>query len=194
MAVSARPFHHGNLRVTLLDQAEVVLRERGIEALSLRELAREAGVSHGAPRSHFIDRNALLDALAERGLYRLADQIRTASGMSQNLAESLLATGLAYLKFAEEDPALLELMVTAKADAPSDNVRAAGRELLAAMTIVVARGVDAGLYKTEQVPGLVLLLSATARGIASLVASRNIDTSTGETLMAVAVERFVTGR
>ncbi len=45
-----------NLRTVLLEQAEVVLRERGIDALSLRELAREAGVSHGAPRSHFIDR------------------------------------------------------------------------------------------------------------------------------------------
>ncbi|WAP58220.1 helix-turn-helix domain-containing protein [Streptomyces sp. S465] len=63
--MSVRPFHHGNLRAVLLDQAELVLRERGIDALSLRELAREAGVSHGAPRSHFIDRNALLDALAE---------------------------------------------------------------------------------------------------------------------------------
>ncbi|WPB88462.1 TetR/AcrR family transcriptional regulator [Streptomyces malaysiensis] len=70
-----RPFHHGNLRAVLLDQAEQTLREGGIDALSLRELARKAGVSHGAPRSHFVDRRSLLDALAERGFNRLADEV-----------------------------------------------------------------------------------------------------------------------
>ena len=78
--MTERPFHHGNLRTVLLDQAESAIREGGIDALSLRELAREAGVSHGAPRSHFIDRGALLDALAERGFLRLSELIIVASG------------------------------------------------------------------------------------------------------------------
>ena len=60
--MTARPYHHGNLRQALLDAAERTVRERGVEALSLRELAREVGVSHGAPRRHFPDRQALLDA------------------------------------------------------------------------------------------------------------------------------------
>ena len=65
---SSRPYHHGNLREALLVQAMTTLREGGVEALSLRELARAVGVSHAAPRRHFPDRQALLDALAERGL------------------------------------------------------------------------------------------------------------------------------
>ena len=77
--MSARPYHHGNLRTALLEQAERTVRERGAQALSLRELARDAGVSHGAPRRHFPDRQALLDALAEAGFVRLGAELRVRS-------------------------------------------------------------------------------------------------------------------
>ncbi|MEW2235322.1 helix-turn-helix domain-containing protein, partial [Streptomyces sp. NPDC024062] len=65
-----RPYHHGNLRTDLLDAAERSLRAHGAEQLSLRDLARDVGVSHAAPRRHFADRRALLDALAESGFTR----------------------------------------------------------------------------------------------------------------------------
>ena len=73
-----RPYHHGNLRTTLLAEAERTLRDHGLEALSLRDLARQAGVSHAAPRRHFADRQALLDALAESGFTRLGDEMHKA--------------------------------------------------------------------------------------------------------------------
>src|SRR6185437_10944983 len=73
-----RPYHHGNLRRALLDAAERTVRERGVQELSLRELARDVGVSHGAPRRHFPDRQALLDALAETGFTRLGRDLRAA--------------------------------------------------------------------------------------------------------------------
>src|ERR1700684_2875232 len=76
--VAERPYHHGNLRTALLEQAGRTVRERGVEALSLRELARETGVSHGAPRRHFADRQALLDALADAGFKRLGGELRAA--------------------------------------------------------------------------------------------------------------------
>ena len=76
--MTERPYHHGNLRTALLAQAEQTVRERGVEELSLRELAREVGVSHGAPRRHFPDRQALLDALAEAGFARLGTELRSA--------------------------------------------------------------------------------------------------------------------
>ena len=74
-----RPYHHGNLRSALLAAAERTVRERGVQDLSLRELAREVGVSHGAPRRHFPDRQALLDALAESGFDRLGAELRAAA-------------------------------------------------------------------------------------------------------------------
>src|SRR3954453_21421902 len=66
---SPRTYHHGNLRATLLEHAEAALAAGS--DLSLRELARQAGVSHGAPRRHFADKQALLDALAVDGFERL---------------------------------------------------------------------------------------------------------------------------
>ena len=87
--MDARPYHHGNLRTALLEAAERTLRERGVQALSLRELAREVGVSHGAPRRHFPDRQALLDALARAGFERLgrrAARARRGAGRTSSRA------------------------------------------------------------------------------------------------------------
>jgi AcrR family transcriptional regulator len=66
------------LHSSLLERAEHVLDARGVQALSLRELARAAGVSHGAPRRHLPDKQALLDALALDGFERLGRELRTA--------------------------------------------------------------------------------------------------------------------
>ncbi|WP_420867454.1 TetR/AcrR family transcriptional regulator [Actinomadura bangladeshensis] len=109
---------HPHARAAQRDQAEAVLRERGLDGLSLRKLAREAGVGHGAPRKHFIDRNALLDALAERGFVRLADEIQQAASHAPDHAHALHAVGSAYVRFAVKEPALLDLMFAAKVDAP----------------------------------------------------------------------------
>ncbi|MEW2623882.1 TetR/AcrR family transcriptional regulator [Streptomyces sp. NPDC048106] len=195
--MSHRPFHHGNLRAVLLEQAEAVLRERGLDALSLRELARAAGVSHGAPRSHFVDRSALLDALAERGFIRLADEIReAASGVRADPADpvrALRAAASAYLRFAERDPALLDLMFATKADGPSEAARSAAERLFGAMADIMDAGVEAGAYHAHDVGRLTLLLSATVQGASTLVTSRRITTSQGESLIADAISVFLAG-
>src|SRR6202008_3979614 len=119
----SRPYHHGNLREALLDRAEGTRRERGVQELSLRELAREVGVSHAAPRRHFADKQALLDALAEEGFERLGRELREAMDAAGGADESggsgavggsfearLDAFARAYVRFATRDAALLELM------------------------------------------------------------------------------------
>jgi AcrR family transcriptional regulator len=178
----------------LLDQAEAVLRERGIDALSLRELAREAGVSHGAPRSHFIDRSALLDALAERGFIRLADEIReAASQVPEDYAGALRAAGSTYVRFALRESALLDLMFAAKVDSPSDAVGGAAERLFGTMTDIMSAGVEANAYDARDVGRLTLLLSATIQGISALVVSRRITTSQSEALIDDAIRLFLAG-
>src|ERR1700760_4394389 len=192
--VPDRPFHHGNLRAVLLDQAEEVLRERGIDALSLRDLARAAGVSHGAPRSHFIDRNALLDALAERGFIRLADEVREAASQApEGYAAVLHAAGVAYLAFALREPALHDLMFAAKAGAPSQSVSAAAERLFATLTAVMSTGVEAGAYEARDVGRLTLLLGTTIQGISAFIASRRITVPQGEALLDDAITLFIAG-
>src|SRR5690349_24494150 len=106
MAVSSRPYHHGNLRPALLAAAEGALASGG--DLSLRALAREVGVSHAAPRRHFADKQALLDALAEDGFERLGTAFReTASG---DFEARMLAFAREYVRFAVEHATLLDLM------------------------------------------------------------------------------------
>src|ERR1700739_1211963 len=98
--MTARPYHHGNLRTALLDAAERMLRERGVQALSLRGLAREVGVSHGAPRRHFPDRQALLDALAGAGFERLGAELRAAADAApEGFEPRVRAIGAAYVRF-----------------------------------------------------------------------------------------------
>lgn len=192
---SHRPFHHGNLRAVLLERAEEVLRERGADALSLRELAREAGVSHGAPRSHFPDRAALLDALAERGFSRLADAIRTAAADApgDDHAAALRAACSAYVAFAVREGALLDLMFAAKADGPPPAVQQAAGRLFAALADVLALGVAAGAYGPDDVPRLGLLLSATVQGAAALVASGRMSGPQSAGVIDDAIAFFLAG-
>jgi AcrR family transcriptional regulator len=192
--VSDRPFHHGNLRAVLLDQAEAVLRERGIDALSLRELAREAGVSHGAPRSHFADRGALLDALAERGYVRLADEIRDgASAEAGDFVRALRGACSAYVTFAVRQPALLDLMFAAKSGGPSPVVHQAADRLFQTMTDVMRAGAKAGAFSPDDIGRLTLVLTATTQGVAALAVSRRMTTAQSEALLGDAITLFLAG-
>lgn len=189
-----RPFHHGNLRAVLLDEAERVLRERGLDALSLRDLAREAGVSHAAPRKHFADRNALLDALAERGFIRLAHEIRTAASRERkDFRRAPHAAASAYLRFAVSEPALLDLMFAAKVDSPAENVRRAVDDHFASLLDIMSAGVDARAYQAQDVERLTLVLSATVQGIAALLTSRRITVPQSEALIDDGLELFLAG-
>ena len=115
MAVAAsRPYHHGNLRSELLPRAERALSEGGAAELSLRDLARQAGVSHGAPRRHFADKQALLDALAQDGFERLGRTLRAAIDAAARLRRAPGRAGRAYVRFATRHAALLELMYAGK--------------------------------------------------------------------------------
>jgi AcrR family transcriptional regulator len=109
-APGATPYHHGDLRRALLQAAEELLeRGGGHAALSLREVARAAGVSHAAPYRHFADREALLAALAADGFARLADALTAAAAAAPEGGRTR-AAGRAYLRFARAHRALYLLM------------------------------------------------------------------------------------
>jgi AcrR family transcriptional regulator len=103
-----RPYHHGNLREALLLAAERLLAKRGAEALTLREVAKSAKVSHGAPYHHFKGKDALLAAVAERGFAGLTDAMLRVDAATP--VERLRAIGEAYVGFARRHPARFRLM------------------------------------------------------------------------------------
>ena len=104
-----RPYHHGDLPAALLDAAARWLDEQGAGTLTLRELARAAGVSHAAPYHHFANRDALMAGVAEHAFDRLGDALAAAADAA-NPAHALLDIGEAYVREALAHPAQFRLM------------------------------------------------------------------------------------
>lgn len=104
-------YHHGDLREALLSSALAAIARDGLSSISLRQLAREAGVSHAAPAHHFQDRTGLFTALAARGFELLDQALRQAvANAPDNPKARLGASGKAYVLFAVENPAYFEVM------------------------------------------------------------------------------------
>jgi AcrR family transcriptional regulator len=104
--MATRPYHHGDLRKTVLDAAVELVTESGPAAVSLRDLARRAGVSHAAPAHHFGDKAGLLTAVAADGFRRLAATLRE----TYEATGSFLELGVAYVRFAVTHRAHFEVM------------------------------------------------------------------------------------
>ena len=100
-------YHHGGLRQTLLNSAELLLRNQGIAGLTLRACAKKTGVSHTAPLHHFKDLSGLLTAVAIQGFEKLADAQKAAEKVSQNNRQNLVK---AHLQFGMANPGLYDLM------------------------------------------------------------------------------------
>ncbi len=104
-------YHHGDLRRSLLDTALALVASEGIPALSLREVARRAGVSHAAPYNHFEDKAALLSAVAEEGFREMQETMEQAAvDAGPNPLEQLRSVGVAYVRFAAQHPAHFRVM------------------------------------------------------------------------------------
>lgn len=103
-------YHHGSLPEALLAAAETVLLRDGIPGLGLRAIAREAGVSHTAPKHHFGDMTGLVSELAAVGYGRLSDAMRNAAAAHDELRARRNAIAHAYVHFAYDNPAMFGLM------------------------------------------------------------------------------------
>jgi AcrR family transcriptional regulator len=104
---STDAYHHGSLKPALEDAALDLLRTTGHSDLSLREVARTAGVSHNAPYHHFGDRTALLKRLSERSMSELLDALiaaQASAGHTQSARAHLVTVGAAYIAYAAEYP------------------------------------------------------------------------------------------
>jgi AcrR family transcriptional regulator len=192
--VPERPYHHGNLRTALLVQAERTLRERGAQDLSLRELARAVGVSHGAPRRHFPDRQALLDALAEAGFERLGAELRSAVARAgEDFEARLRATAVTYVHFATRDAALLELMFAGKHQQQSGALHDAAERAFSIMFELIQQGQAEGVLEQGEPERVGLVLFATIQGIAALLTGGMVDAEQLDELVADAIAYFLRG-
>ncbi|MER5859022.1 TetR/AcrR family transcriptional regulator [Streptomyces sp900105245] len=172
-----RPYHHGDLRAALLESAERTLREKGAGALSLREMARDIGVSHAAPGRHFKDKQALVDALALDGYERLNEALSSAADRpDQSFEERMTALARAYLGFAVENPELLELMFARKHDPDSSaQLAAAVDQSLGSFTRMIADAQERGEIVQGDPERITTVAAASLHGLAALIAGCALD-------------------
>jgi AcrR family transcriptional regulator len=111
-ATAPRPYHHGDLRRVLIDAALQLVEEGGADAVSVREAARRAGVSPGAPFRHFPSRDALMQAVAEEAQRRFRIEIEAALAEvpSGDPLARFRSLGLAYLRWAMRNPTHFEII------------------------------------------------------------------------------------
>ena len=164
------PYHHGNLREALLEKATEAIEEDGIGALSLRAVARRAGVSHGAPAHHFSDKTGLLTALATRAMDRfraaLATGVREAGGSER---EKLRAMGRAYVRFATEHPALFRIITSSDFIRRDDPAFAASyQSTFDMLKQAVSEAQREGWAQGVDAMALVILSWSTAHGLTTL--------------------------
>ena len=105
-----RGYHHGDLRNGLLEAARTILEEESLAALTLRAVARKAGVSHAAPYRHFPNHEALLVELSVEGFDELRAAIAEAAKAQGVESEKIANIGAAYMRFVAQRPALARLM------------------------------------------------------------------------------------
>jgi AcrR family transcriptional regulator len=168
--MARRRYHHGSLRSELLARAEWALRNKGRQALSLRELTREVGVSPSAPSRHFKTKQAMLDALALVGFERLEVSIATSQAdVGESFAERLDAMARAYLDFAVANAALHDLMYPPKRgpEASLELGRAAGRGFEQLFELI-GEGQRRGEVRPGAVDRIGLPVVAALHGYASL--------------------------
>lgn len=112
--VRLRGYHHGDLRNALKNAARGILEEEGLGALSLRAVARKAGVSHAAPYRHYPNHEALLVELAIEGFSELCADIAATGAESDPVADRISEIGAGYMRFVARRPALARLMFGAQ--------------------------------------------------------------------------------
>ncbi len=170
-------YHHGDLRRALLDAAFRVADERGVEAVTLREVARQARVSHAAPYHHFADKAALLDALTVQAYGALTAALRapreTAPG---DALGGLRAIGVAYVRFALGCPTAFHFLYRpglgkdeSSGEGCSAEIKAAAHAAYDVVLDAIKRGQDDGLVVSGDPKTLALTVWATAHGLAVLL-------------------------
>ena len=164
-AAKPKPYHHGDLRNALLDAARALLEEGPLADLSLRAVARRAGVSHAAPYRHFPNHESLLVELATEGFVELRGELIAAATQKGAESDRIAKIGAAYMRFVARRPALARLMFGPQL--PNRD----GFEALGAAADSIGGEIGAALHD----PALGLAVWAAVHGLAMLILENVID-------------------
>ncbi len=178
-----RPYHHANLRKTLLDAAVVLIGEVGPRAFTLREVARRAGVSHNAPYRHFASKDELLVAVAVEGFDRLAAMLLDWQARGSSPLERLEECGCGYVEFALNWPEHFLVMFDLPA-ALRDRCKdeAVGQNAFRVLLDCITTAQKSGDFPAGDPLPLAWTSWSLVHGIAKLAISGNLPLDAGSTI------------
>jgi len=181
MSMSRDSYHHGDLRAALVQEALGLIERGSLEDLSLREVARNAGVSATAVYRHFPSKEDLLKAVAQAGLALLGEQQRKAAARSSG-SEAFAQTGRAYVRFALTHPNLFRLMFIHSPShmEPSSSSPEGSAAWLLRTSVAQALGPKA---TREQVFVAVLRAWSLVHGLSMLILDGQVDRKSAEALI-----------
>jgi AcrR family transcriptional regulator len=184
-------YRRSNLREALVDRALVVLEARGSDALSLRELARDLGVSHAAPARHFPSRRHLLDAVAVDGFESLTATVGGAIASTPDPQEQARLAARAYVAFAIEKANLVEVMFRHEPGRDGEAIGQSAVRALEPLLRVFERGEQTGVVSAGNATTTAVLFLSALQGIAALVNCGVVSPSAVADLVEDAVPRFI---
>ncbi len=168
MSAGQQPYHHGHLRETLLEAAFRLVDSEGPQAVSMRALARQAGVSSAAPFRHFSDKQVLLDAVAERARAELDRKLDEAAAHCTDALTQFRATTVAYVRFAAEHPKLFDLIHSGGVT-PGRFLGDLNDERRLKLIALIYEGQNAGLIPEADPELIALTNEALTHGLARMV-------------------------
>lgn len=174
-------YHHGDLRNALIAAGVQMLESDGAQGLSLRKLAKQAGVSHNAPYMHFADKEALLAAIAEEGFHILTEAVRSAVAAAGGVYDAgddwhqqLSAGCWAYVHFALEHPSHLQVMFIGYEPQKYPSLYATSTGALAVLSDLIQRGQAQGKVAAGDSHYLATFVWSLLHGVATILAGRKM--------------------
>lgn len=192
-------YHHGDLRNALIQAGVRLLADTPPEALSLRQLAKEAGVSHNAPYMHFQDKEALIAAIAEQGFRMLTVYVRREVDAAVGTwAERFCEGCWGYVRFALENPAHFQVMSRRFETPPDSALHDAGREAFGTLCGYIADGQAEGALVAGNPAELAVGVWSTLHGLAGILSADKLppdvsDAVEPRALVVATVRRLLDG-
>jgi len=191
-----RPYHHGDLRRALLQEAIATIRAEGVAGLTLREIGARVGVSRTALYRHFADKAALLEAVATEGFRSFREQLLAAWDAAGHGTAGLDAMGLAYVRFAVANPAHYRVMFGGFVEPkePHDELAIEAAGALQALEGALGELQRNGLVRSEDTVTMARFVWAVVHGVAMFAIDGQLRDAAGvDQLAAYALERLRLG-
>lgn len=176
-ATATKTYHHGELRESLIASGIEILACDGVKGLSLRAVAKKAGVSQTAPYRHFTDKNALLASIAVEGFRDLVSEIASAIARHRSPDRQLEAAGMQYFRFAMAQPEHIKVMFGGLVEMGKEHrgLKEVSDEAFRQLLGLVSAGQEAGRFRSGDPARSALAAWSLVHGLSLLVLNKHIS-------------------